>query len=523
MDNNQFDDIIRGKVETHTYPSGPSGEEMSKLFEQLPHVTSSSSVSINRYVSLVSSVLLITTFLMIYRTLRLENTIESLETEIIDLKSQQPQLNYLSDTIFWDSVQSIQNQVIISQSSSSRDFDKNPPSQLRLSAEDSQRFVNQVMAQLIAALESNPKMIRMLTGDQEVENIGIEETSATVTKEVLIQQISDANGVRSILKSIGEDPEEAEKLLKVINGYSGIPNEDNLSIVSSASSGDQQSIQRAIDELTENRAIEILESFLDEDPQKLADLAEKGGFSAEVVKNIQSYAASHDVDKREIALIDTLTFHRTLVRSNQEIRAEQKKVRNRSRLVGGGLGLGQLSLDELGNGNVLFLKVLAEYRPQQRWGFTGGLEFHTTEMENHDIRDVDFSNFEGLSQGIESNANEIKVSLQWLDVPLEAKMYLSKERKLNPYVLVSLRARALVGERYTFESSSGYESPDFTSDHKFIVPTYSYGLGSYFYLNPKMNGAFQVSHSLGGEGLGLFEKQFNTVQLQGILFFDLDK
>ena len=191
-------------------------------------------------------------------------------------------------------------------------------------------------------------------------------------------------------------------------------------------------------------------------------------------------------------------------------------------MLGVGAGGGPLNLDEFGTGNATSIKLAAEYKPQPRFGLSSGLEYYRTELESYNISEIDLSGFTGLPTDIGTTTKEVKVSLQWMDIPLEAKMYLIPNGRFNPYLGISVRARALLKEEYKIETTTDMDFvPGFTSETKFAFPAYGYSVGTQYKLNPKLNGALQFQHMIGGEEMGLFENHYNPIQIQGILFFEL--
>lgn len=189
MDKSRFDDIIREKLESHVDPSRPSGAEMSRLFAEIPKPASSAISTMTKVLIAISSVLVIITIFLIYRNYRLEETMRSMQEEIIELGKGGTDVTYFPDTLFWDSLQSITRRIVVqsqdaqrSESSSTIPFSNtSTPSissldQVQLSAVDSQKFVNQVIEQLIATVENNPQLLEELLRNVPVQRFSLQDS-----------------------------------------------------------------------------------------------------------------------------------------------------------------------------------------------------------------------------------------------------------------------------------------------------------------------------------------------------------
>ncbi|MEP1096091.1 MAG: hypothetical protein ABJG78_13335 [Cyclobacteriaceae bacterium] len=538
MDKSRFDDIIKEKLELHVDPIGPSGSEVTRLFEELPNVTAVATSVVSKVLVAASTLLFITSVFFIYRTYILEDTISSMRHEIIKLGNSEPEINIMADTVFWDSLEVITNRVVTKNKATQNSaglssITSTIPTgtyyqQFQLSAQDSQRFVNDIMAQLVATLESNPELLQELmsqlprveSNDDNGENpdFGTSTMTPDELKTRIVRNLDDQGVVEEILIRISTDSVESKRLLNIITRNDpSTSEEDQLGLFTTT-----KSTETSIADLSDERQLEVLEEYLDQNPQKVAEVAQTMQMDDSSLSRIQQYAAMEDLEGKKSIDLDSLRLDLPIALTAQEVREGQGKISNRAFLIGAGLGTGTVNLDELGNGTTSSIKLAAEYTPQPRFGFSSGIELYRTEVESYKINEVDFSPFTGLPTDIGSTAKEIKVALQWMDIPLEAKLYLIPNGKFNPYLGISVRARALLKEEYKIETTTDMDFvPGFTSGTKLAFPAYGYSLGTMYKLNPKLNGALQFQHMFGGEDMGLFGNHYNPIQVQGILFFEL--
>lgn len=519
MDDKRFDELIKAKAESHVDTSTPSGAEMSRLFDQLPPpATSWFSSTTNKVVTLASTTLLILTIFLIYRTFRLEESIQIMEDSLQKASFSEGQVVYQYDTAMMDSLATLSYQLNKKLDSlGNLGYQTASIGQINDQSEqvNSEDFANQIMAQLIQEIESNPELMEQIKkqmGIEEIENPSeiAKEVPEDIppTKENVASSLVENDTADELLKELLKDPDKAKVIENLISGNS--PDEqDALTMTVS----DQE-----IESLSDDKKKDVIEKYLAYDPESAEEAARNAGLDSTSVKMIQEYVAITPLESRGIEQSDSLAMAdaRPLM---AEVREEQVKQRNRSLQLGLGGGIGRVPFEGYEGGGTNSIKLTGEYQPNPRFGFATGVEFYSTELETYDINNFDLTRFEDLTVD-ESEIDEIKLNMQWLDIPLEAKLYF-KRGKFSPYAVVSVRARALIKEEFKIEGDDDDITPEFESENKFIIPSYGYGVGSQFYINPKFNGAIQLHHSIGGKGIGIEERQLNTLQLQGILYFDL--
>ena len=519
MDDKRFDELIRGKAEAHIDPSTPSGAEMSRLFEHLPAQVATSwfASTTNKVMTLATTTLFILTIFLIYRTFRLEETIHLMDDSIQKASFSEGKIIYQYDTSMMDSLVSLNGQL-------DRKLDSLNSIGIRSSmliqpqqpTIDTEAMANEVMAQLVKEIESNPELMeqimRQLSGNDQVrenreENSDDSTEKPSLTKESLASRLVAEDQADALLKELNKDPERSKVISNLLSGNDPADSDAlNMGVT-----------EQGIESLSEEKKKDLLADYLAYDPESVQESAERAAIDSASVDLIKEYVAVTPLESRGIEKNDSLAITRNPLLF-EDIREEQFK-ENRSILLGLGLGAGRLPLEGYESAGTTSLKLTGEYQPNERYGFASGIEFYRSEAETYDLNSIDITQFENFQAP--NDIKEIKVNLQWMDIPLEAKLYL-KRGKFSPYAIVSVRARVLLKETYTFETNSDDElTPEFESENNFIVPSFGYGIGSQFYLNPKFNGAIQLHHSIGGKGIGLSNQNLNTIQLQGILYFDL--
>ncbi len=521
MDDKLFDKLIKEKAESHIDPSKPSGAEISRLFDQLPPSTGGSwfSSTTNRVVSVAATTLLILTIFLVYRTFRLEETIELLDERFQNTAVPQTNIIYQYDTTTVDSLAKLSirlnNRLDSLLSTQSAGRYRSYPNQSAGLAVDSDKVANAVMAQLIQQIQSDPALM-----DQIREQLGLNESyaaeeneqnepkiivlsSGTVAKRLVEKDLAD-----QVLADINSDPEKAEVISNLLAG-----NEPDEADAISMNLTDDD-----LESLSDSEKEELLKEYLEYDPKSVQSALEKSDSDEDTKAILEEYVAIAPIKNKKLQMKDSIALADRLA-DLEDVRDEQAKARDRSILLGGGVGIGRLPFEDFGTVGTTSFKLTGEYQPNARFGFATGIEYYRTEGESYDIANFDLTRFDDLELG-DSEIDEIKLNMQWLDIPLEAKLYF-KKGKISPYAIVSVRARALLKESYKFETDEDDLSPSVDSNNGLIFPSYGYGIGSQFYLNPKFNGALQLQHSIGGNGIGASNQQLNTIQLQGIIYFDL--
>lgn len=516
MDDKLFDKIIKEKAEAHIDPSKPSGAEMSRLFDQLPPAAGGSwfSSTTNRVVSIAATTLLILTIFLIYRTFRLEETIELLDERFEQSSIPETNIIYQYDTTAIDSLAKLSIRLnkrldsLLENSSIGYSSSAQPASQIDFNEEE---VANAVMDQLVREIQSNPALMNQIREQlgmndaTENEEVIKDEKPGVLSSDDVAAKLVEEDLADEVLSDLASDPESAKVISNLLSGNE--PDEaDGMAMDLS---------KEAIESLPTEKKEEIIKEYLEYDPETVTASLENIDASNDTQELVREYAAANPVETKKME-VDSVALA-TKIENLEEIREEQTKARNRKILIGGGVGIGRLPLDGFETAGTTSFKITGEYQPNSRFGFATGVEYYSSSAETHDVGSIDLSNFDGLT--LSDDIDEVKINLQWLDIPLEAKLYF-KRGKFSPYAIVSVRARALLKESYEFEGDDEFSATP-ESENSFIFPSYGYGLGTQFYLNPKLNGAIQLHHSIGGEGIGSDEKQLNTIQLQGIIYFDL--
>lgn len=543
MDKSKFDDIIREKLESHVDPSGPSGTEMSRLFSAIPKTTTSAISNLTRVLIMVSSLMVFITIFLIYRNYYLEETMESLQMEVIRLGNSQSNASIVQDTFFWDSLESITKRVLVQNRNDSftrsgivSNLDGSLPQQLlqarpfKLSALDSQKFVNQIIGDLIATMENNPELLKELFSNIEFqENPALDslfidrtpdhddELSSEDFRKSIVRELDEQGAIEKILQEIASDSVSSVVLGDIVFGSDPHSSADDQLNLNSATK------DRRVDpgSLSEEKQQQVLDKYLAQNPTKLTEISKELKIDSTSILRLEEYTMMHSVERKNVD-IDSLVLIRPNLLSNEAVREEQKKGRNKEWFIGGGLGFGIADLKEMDNAPVISVNSKIEYKPNKRIGLSSGIEFYSANGENYDVNNVDFSTFEDLPSNIQATAKEIKIYLKWLDLPIEAKIYFLPEKKIKPYVALSTRARVLIGEEYEIETNTDDIVPSFQSKNKFVFPTYGVGLGANVDLNPRVKSGIQISHFLGGGELGVFENQYKVINGQAYLLFRLN-
>lgn len=523
MDDKLFDKIIKEKAESYLDSSRPSGADMSRLIEQLPPSANVSwfSSTTNRVVSLVATTLIILTIFLVYRTFKLERTIELLDERLHESSISGERIIYQYDTTAMDSLAQLSielnNRVDSLLASGIGIVPAQHKQTNNVATLDAEAMADAVMKQLLEEIQSDPVLMNQIReqlglNEEAVteETIStLEDEQAVLTSEVVAKALTEEGLADDVLTDIASDPEKAKAIANLITGND--PEDEGAMGIGVS--------KEEIESMLDDRKEELLKDYLEYDPSSVSASVEKVGADNDINELMQEYMAVTPLERKQIAQTDSLARVSRL-ENLEEIREEQAKVRDRAILLGGGLGFGRLPIEGYESAGTQSFKLTAEYQPNHRFGFATGAEFYRSVAETDDISGIDLTKFEDLALE-NGTAEEVEVNLLWLDIPLEAKLYF-KKGKFSPYAIVSIRARALLKESYTFEIDDEEDvSPSFESENTFVIPSYGYGLGTQFYLNPKLNGAIQLHHSIGGDGLGLSDEQFNTLQLQGIIYFDL--
>lgn len=541
MDNSKFDDIIKSKLESHVNPSGPTGAEVSKLFDGLTNIGSTETSILVKTLIAATSVLVLTTIFFIYRTYILEEKISSLRNQNIPEHIINPTINQVSfstDTLFWDSLNVITKRLLNENKSDERRNDliaknkklrqSNTP--FNLSPKDSQRFVNQIMDQLIASLEENPEILQELfagirapddyTNIQSQLHIDLQEVgkppiSPIASKEQLFTEQLGNTKIEALLKELVSEQSSRVPLQNIMTGLSPETSEDDRIELLNTSENTESLNEIIIEKFSHQEQIELLAAYLKYDPVAVSEAASIIKLDSTDISALSIYANEKKIVQENIA--------KPKVQNITETRIKQFKENKKSWWLSGGLGLGSIAISPTENSLVTSITTAVEFKPNQRFGFSFGADYHHANGEAYDLINANYSEFEYLTTGQVSDLKEIKVSLDWMDIPLVAKVYILPDGKINPFVTVSMQARIILNESYTLETNqSGALNSEFESDEKFAFPTYGVGTGLRFKVGTKLDGAIRLQKSLGGKKMGPLDIEYNTLKGQASLFYRLD-
>lgn len=539
MDNKGFDDIIKSKLESHTDTSTPSGAEMSRMMESLPSVNggmaSQSVTTLTKVLVATSTILTIVLLYFIYRTVQLEDRIGSLHYQLegLDLPVLEAlpkhQAVYYTDTVILDSLNSAsirlqgqlddlkREQQALAGLYKTTHPQRIVPSPVAHMTTGGSQAIDTLILHILNRLLSDPDFARTLMAsvapntspDTSALTAPIPgQTSASQHQAHPVDQLS-AKEVKSILLKLAENPSDQALLANIINGQDpSIPADDQLSI----------SHIRILTDLSDVESKHVLGEVMASRPYAVAQASKESDLTPASSRVLADHLVKMGVDPE--ATTDRL---RLPYQDNEQIRIAQYQEKKRSWWLSSGPGMGVVPTEALGNRPVFTYKVATAYRPVQPLEILLGAEYYATKGESYDLQSIDFSLFDNMTQTEIENIKELKVALQWLDIPLETRFYLMPDNKLAPYVTVAVRARKYLKESYRFETmTEGYLNPSYSSE-SLVIPSYSYGIGARWQFNSRFLGVFQLGHSIGGEEIGLFEDRLNTIQAQTTLQFRLDK
>jgi hypothetical protein len=543
MDNSRFDDIIKSKLESHIDPIGPSGSEVSLLFDGLSGISSTAIAAVTKVLIATSGLLLITSLFFIYRTYILEETIISMQKNFVPLDQNPSQVLFQPDTLFWDSLEAITKRIIsnnnVTQNTriapaaiSKYQYANVSRPSFRLAPEDSQRFVNEVMEQLIATLESNPELFqelfagaRLPESPSSLDILSASETTTMVNypKERKIAQGLKSDQLTSLLEKIAESASGYAVIENLINGYAAeTKKEDQIGLLKN------EVIQEpfTIDNLSNQQLLDVFTEFIKYDPEAATQASEKIGMDSVEIAPIKAYA----IEKQKINENKDQKIISTPIKSLAEVRDEQYKENRKSWWLYAGPGIGSTPINEMGNATTYSFSLGTEFKPNDRIGISTGISYNHSNHEKHfditsssDQNIIDYYDFEKYTEEEQPEIKELKVNLNWIDIPLEARIYILPNNKINPFVSISLKARASISETHVFDTNqSGYISPNFESENKFTFPAYGFGSGIRYRIGTQFEGAIQIQKSLGGKKMGVLESQYNTLQGQALIFYRLD-
>lgn len=529
MDNSLFDDIIKNKLEGHVDPSGPSASEMSRMLDSMPKAPGMiSGISTATKIATAASVIfMITTIFLIYRTYLLNDTLTSVQHELINLGKQNQEILYKDDTLYWDSLQHFTRQAIREQYQQQPFTTSNEQQAgFSLNANDSERLVGQLLQDLKRTIEEDPEFREAILQQLDIQEeelpvfdaFASEDSSeaslappvleATLEKKV----VPTKTDLTAVLLELASDETHAKKLTNIMLGMDpDTPEEDQLSIPAS------NVLKAELMAMSEEDQAEMIEDFSRNEPEA-ANLTIRS-------LGLDSVFAS-TLDKNEFLLSalpeqkDSLQLADQFAEETPPVVRKQKKPVSWWLQVGGGAGL--VSINSAGNPSTTIFHAGVERRIGDRIGILAGAEVQSTEGESYDVENFDFSVFDDFEA---EDIKEIKTYLTWMDIPVEARFYVLPGRKINPFLGVSIRLRTLLGESYKVETNTGGEfNPSFTNNNSAIsFPAFGAGAGAQFYLNPRLFGELKVNQSFAGGELDLLGDRLNSLQAQGSLFIRLSK
>ena len=528
MDSSRFDDIIKNKLEDHVDPSGPSAAEMSRMLDSMPQTPGGlSGVSTATKIATAASLIfMITTIFLIYRTYLLNDTLTSVQHELINLGKQNQEILYKYDTLYWDSLQHYTRQAI-------RDQYRQQPipvanqqqAGFQLAAADSERLVSQLLKDLQKAIEEDPEFRATILSQLDLSEaeLGSSLTSVANTEEALIPEEDEGvvmaevtqptkTDLTAVLLDLASEEEHAKKLTNILMGMDAdTPEEDQLTMPAS------KVLKAELMAMSEEEQADMIKDFSRSAPEVTNASIRSLGLDS---------VFEQTLDRNEF-LLSALTDEKdTLQVANSTADEMPPVIRNEKKPVawwlnvGGGAGL--VSINSAGNPSTTIFHAGVERRIGDHIGILAGAVYQSTEGESYDVENFDFSVFDAFEA---EDIKEIKTYLTWMDIPIEARFYVLPGRKVNPFVGVSLKVRSLLRERYLVETNSGGEiTPSFTNDNSAIsFPVFGAGAGAQFYLNQRLFGEVKVNQSFGGSKLDLLGDRLNSLQAQGSLFIRLSK
>lgn len=528
MDNSLFDDIIKNKLEDHEDPSGPSASEMSRMLDSMPPTPGGlSGISTATKIATAASVIfMITTIFLIYRTYLLNDTLTSVQYELIKLGKQNQEILYKYDTLYWDSLQYYTRKAVREQyAAQPSETAGQQVAAFQLNSQDSERLVRQLLNDLKKAVEQDPEFRKAILQQLDLpeEELPTFEAFASDSendplesmelKEIFREETKPSKtDLAAVLLDLASDEDHARKLTNIMLGLDpDTPEEDQLSIPTS------NVLKAELLAMSDEEQAEMITDFSRSEPAVTNESIRSLGLDS---------VFEQTIDKNEFLLSvlpaekDSLQVSENLVDDTPPIVRKEKKPISWWLQAGGGAGL--VSINSTGNPSTTVLHAGVERRIGDRLGILVGAEYQSTEGESYDVENFDFSVFDDFDV---EDIKEIKTNLTWMDIPIEARFYVLPGRKINPFLGVSIRVRSLISESYKIETNSeGEFNPSFTNDNSAIsFPTFGAGAGAQFQLNPRLFGELKVNQSFGGSQLDLLGDRLNTLQAQGSLFIRLSK
>jgi hypothetical protein len=534
MDNNRFDDIIKQKAESFNDMTAPSGMEMSRMLDDLPTNALAGMLTLTKLFAITSGFFLITTFYFVYRSYQLEDAIYSLKKDIIEIGDQRYDYQLMTDTVFWDSLNSMTKRsfMIVPDSQyyvepASLVIETASSNPVQLSKLDSQRFVSAVIDQLIASIANDPNLLARiksvapsstLSSEKSEESVVSEKAAvdnvAVAKKKPLSASIANYWNREEILEQLQQDP-EGQYLINSI--ASGTP------ISSSAEDRLNATIKKIdIKEMSAEQQLTIIDGIVKQDPGLIVKAIEEkldigtGNQEKdnEVLDKLKALADEKLEESEESAL--------PIVAAIETVRDEQYKERQQSWWIAVSGGIGLLETDLTRENKLNFFALTGEFRPIKNLGVISGLALNIANGESYDLTSIDLTLFEDLSADIVDGPAEFKAYYSWINVPVNVRYYFITDKKLSPFISGGIQAKFLVSERYKFEAFGGETYPSFESSGTFIFPSYQVALGSLIQLSNRFSGGVEISRSFGDQDMAIFNESFNSMKFHLLLQYKLD-
>jgi hypothetical protein len=518
MDNSKFDRILKEKLEQHEGHATPSGQEMARLVDDLPTLHAGNSVRhLNRLFLISTIIMFIAIIFLIFRTYRLQTDVLQLSAALENSAGRQLIVSDPYAGILADSLQSLLV-LVDSQESKLDGLEASLASiQSLLKAESSgggmvsSRYeLEEQAAMLTDSLERNRELISTLLADASPASPSPADTAASASEpemELLLFELLNPETQRVIIVDRFEEEGLTADWLAAIMAQAA--NAGKRLKFTPQHPGDAAEIQALnngkVSGLTTEDQKALADMFLRQDPIAMMEAGKQVGADGELQDLLHAYAEANPGEE---------TPPGPAVQAAGEVsdlREKQKKMNNSSWWMGVGAGYGMVQTNEFSNAQIIPIKVFAEYKPNDRLGFSIGALYYAG-SQGQDYIDP------ATEQEIEERMN-----WKWLDIPLEGRYYLLPDRTWNPYLTASLRARFLVEEKYTIKSY-GQDAllPTFEQGKSFAFPHAGFGFGARLRFRSKFNIASQLQYSIGGAELGGYNDTFNSLQGHIYLMYRID-
>ena len=191
--------------------------------------------------------------------------------------------------------------------------------------------------------------------------------------------------------------------------------------------------------------------------------------------------------------------------------------------VGGGTGIGFGNLEIGGNVVQIPINGYVECLIGSHFSIISGLEFTYINAEKKPPFDnVELTKFSNLPFSNIEDAEEFKIKLIYLDIPIELRCYILPKKKINPFVSLGFQSRLLIKDQYEFEVINNNEET-YISTGKSVtqmnIGGIQFGTGLRFDISNNLHGTVGVNYLQGFENLGSINNQLNSVGLDFTLLY----